>query len=52
LSHLVYAASREDVSHVWIAGRMVVDQGRLTGLDGGELRAKARVWQTRIAELS
>jgi 5-methylthioadenosine/S-adenosylhomocysteine deaminase len=52
LSHLVYAAGREDVSHVWVAGRLTVDQGHLTGLDAGELRAKARAWQTRIAELS
>jgi len=52
LSHLVYAAGREDVSHVWVAGNLVVDQGRLTGLDSGELRAKARAWQTRIADLS
>jgi 5-methylthioadenosine/S-adenosylhomocysteine deaminase len=52
LSHLVYAAGREDVSHVWVAGRMVVDEGRLTGLDEGELRAKARAWQARIAEQS
>ena len=52
LSHLVYVASREDVSHVWVAGRLTVDQGHLTGLDTGELRAKARAWQTRIAEQS
>jgi len=52
LSHLVYAAGREDVSHVWIAGRSVVRDGRLTGLDPGLLRAKARAWQARIAEQS
>jgi len=52
LSHLVYAASREDVSHVWVAGHPAVEQGRLTGLDPDQLRAKARMWQTRIAELS
>jgi 5-methylthioadenosine/S-adenosylhomocysteine deaminase len=52
LSHLVYAAGREDVSHVWVAGRLLVDEGRLTGLDEGELRAKARAWQARIAEQS
>jgi 5-methylthioadenosine/S-adenosylhomocysteine deaminase len=52
LSHLVYAAGRDDVSHVWVAGRLAVDQGRLIGLDAGELRAKARAWQTRIVELS
>jgi 5-methylthioadenosine/S-adenosylhomocysteine deaminase len=52
LSHLVYAAGRDDVSHVWVAGRLAVDQGRLIGLDADELRAKARAWQTRIVELS
>jgi 5-methylthioadenosine/S-adenosylhomocysteine deaminase len=50
ISHLVYAAGREDVSHVWVAGRLLLDQGSLTGLDEGQLRAKARGWQTRIAE--
>jgi 5-methylthioadenosine/S-adenosylhomocysteine deaminase len=49
ISHLVYAAAREDVSHVWVAGRLLLDQGRLTGLDEVQLRAKARGWQTRIA---
>jgi len=50
ISHLVYAATREDVSHVWVAGRLLLAQGRLTGLDEVQLRAKARGWQTRIAE--
>jgi len=49
ISHLVYAAGREDVSHVWVAGRLLLDQGRLTGLDEAQLRARARGWQTRIA---
>ena len=52
VSHLVYAASRHDVTHAWVAGRLVVDQGRFTTLDEGALRAKARAWQARIAELS
>jgi 5-methylthioadenosine/S-adenosylhomocysteine deaminase len=52
ISHLVYAAARDDVSHVWVAGRLLLDQGCLTGLDEGQLRAKARGWQARIAEQS
>ena len=52
VSHLVYAAGREDVSHVWIAGRPLVEDGRLTALDQAQLRAKARAWQARIAEQS
>jgi 5-methylthioadenosine/S-adenosylhomocysteine deaminase len=52
VSHLVYAAGRDDVSHVWIAGRPLVQDGRLSALDAGQLRAKARTWQARIAEQS
>jgi 5-methylthioadenosine/S-adenosylhomocysteine deaminase len=50
VSHLVYAAGREDVSHVWVAGQLLVEQGCLTALDPGLLRVKARAWQTRISE--
>ena len=52
VSHLVYAAGRHDVSHAWVAGRLVLERGRLTTLDEGALRAKARAWQGRIAELA
>ena len=49
-SHLVYAAGRNDVSHVWVEGRMRVDQGRLVDIDEERLRANARAWQLRVAE--
>jgi 5-methylthioadenosine/S-adenosylhomocysteine deaminase len=49
LSHLVYAASREAVTDVWVAGRRLLDQGRLTTLDVGALIAKAHQWQIKIA---
>ncbi|PWT73337.1 MAG: TRZ/ATZ family hydrolase [Proteobacteria bacterium] len=49
-SHLVYAASRDDVSHVWVAGELLMENRRLTTLDESELLAKARSWQARIAE--
>jgi len=29
ISHIVYAAGRENVSHVWVAGRMLVENGAL-----------------------
>jgi len=48
LSHLVYAAGREHVSHVWVNGELLVEDGRLTRLDGEELAAKARYWQEKI----
>ena len=48
LSHLIYTAGREHVSHVWIAGNLVVDSGNLTTIDAREVRAKASYWQARI----
>jgi 5-methylthioadenosine/S-adenosylhomocysteine deaminase len=48
LSHLVYAAGREHVSHVWVRGELLVENGRLTRLDTRELAAKASRWKDRI----
>jgi 5-methylthioadenosine/S-adenosylhomocysteine deaminase len=48
LSHLVYAAGREHVTHVWVNGEMLVANGRLMRLDPGELTAKAVQWKQRI----
>ena len=48
LSHLVYAAGREHVSHVWVNGELLVENGRLTRLDTRELAAKAAYWKERI----
>ena len=48
LSHLVYAAGREHVSHVWVDGEQVVDGGQLTRLDPRELAAKATYWKQKI----
>jgi len=49
-SHVVYAAGRNHVSHVWVEGRMKVDQGQLIGIDEERLRANARAWQLKLAE--
>ena len=48
LSHLVYAAGREHVSHVWVNGELLVENGRLTRLDTRELAAKAAYWKDKI----
>ncbi len=48
LSHLAYVASRRDVTHVWVAGRLVVSDGDLVTLDGGELVARANQWRDRV----
>ncbi|MCC7546130.1 MAG: TRZ/ATZ family hydrolase [Burkholderiales bacterium] len=49
LSHLVYAVGRENVSDVWVSGRRLLDNRRLTTLDEEELAAKAAFWQKRMA---
>ena len=48
VSHLVYAAGREHVTHVWVNGEMLVADGRLTRLEAGEIGAKAAQWKKRI----
>jgi 5-methylthioadenosine/S-adenosylhomocysteine deaminase len=48
LSHLVYAAGREHVSHVWVNGELLVEDGRLTRLDTREIAAKASYWKEKI----
>jgi 5-methylthioadenosine/S-adenosylhomocysteine deaminase len=48
LSHLVYAAGREHVTHVWVDGERTVDSGQLTRLDPRELAAKAAYWKDKI----
>jgi 5-methylthioadenosine/S-adenosylhomocysteine deaminase len=48
LSHLVYAAGREHVTHVWVNGELRVESSRLVGLDAHELRAKAAYWKDKI----
>src|SRR6185437_1974653 len=44
-SHVVYAAGREHVTHVWVEGRAVLAERRLQGLDEEDIRDKAAWWQ-------
>ena len=50
ISTLVYAAGREQVSHVWVNGALRLDNHQLTTLDARELRLTAAVWHTRISQ--
>lgn len=49
VSHLVYAAGREHVSDVWVAGKHVVSQGKIPHIDADSLLRKAREWGARIS---
>ena len=48
VSHLIYAAGREHVSHVWVNGKMLLENGELTTLNPRELKYRATFWQERI----
>ncbi len=48
ISHLVYATSRFQVSHTWVAGRALMENRELTTLDMAEMMDKAAQWQERI----
>jgi 5-methylthioadenosine/S-adenosylhomocysteine deaminase len=48
VSHLVYAAGRENVTHVWVGGQPRLAARRLAGIDEGSLREKARWWQRKL----
>jgi 5-methylthioadenosine/S-adenosylhomocysteine deaminase len=48
-SQLVYAAGRQQVSDVWIAGRRKLAGRVLADMDTDAIRARARAWRERIA---
>jgi 5-methylthioadenosine/S-adenosylhomocysteine deaminase len=48
VSDFVYAAGREHVTHVWVAGEPCLAERRLCRLDEGEIDAKAAWWRKRI----
>jgi 5-methylthioadenosine/S-adenosylhomocysteine deaminase len=50
ISQLIYAAGRDAVSDVWVAGRRLLEDRRLTTLDEGAILARAADWGARIAE--
>ncbi len=48
ISHLAYVAGREQVSHVWVGGELLVEDGCLTRIADAELMEKTRLWQNRL----
>ena len=48
VAQIIYAASRHQVTDVWIAGRHVLDGRQLESLDEPALLASAAAWQERL----
>ncbi len=49
ISQLVYSAGRDQVRHVWVAGEMVVKDGRCLSLDETAIVRRAHQWREKIA---
>ncbi|HEY6642917.1 TRZ/ATZ family hydrolase [Povalibacter sp.] len=47
--NIVHSISRDQVTDVWVAGRRLLADGRLTQMDPVDLMQRARGWQQRIA---
>ena len=49
VSQIVYAASRQQVTDVWVAGRRLLKQRQLTTINSDDLKTKIAVWQQRLS---
>ncbi|OGT57844.1 MAG: N-ethylammeline chlorohydrolase [Gammaproteobacteria bacterium RIFCSPHIGHO2_12_FULL_42_10] len=48
ISQIVYAASRDQVTDVWVAGKQLLKNRQLTTIDEKALLAKVKTWRKRI----
>ena len=48
VSHVIHAAGREHVTHVWVNGECVVKKKHLEKISHGEIYAKAKTWENRF----
>ena len=48
VSQLIYATGRDCVKHLWVAGKHLVNDGKLTRMDEQQLCATAKTWGERI----
>jgi len=49
VSHLIYAASSQQVSHVWVGGQMLLQDAQFLHMDVYDIIDRARHWADRIA---
>jgi 5-methylthioadenosine/S-adenosylhomocysteine deaminase len=47
-SHLVHTVGREQVSHVWVGGKLRVDDGMIVGLDEAALLDRIKLWHNML----
>ena len=47
-SHLIYAIGKEQISHVMVEGKLLLEEGRLTTLDEDSIIDRAEEYKTMI----
>jgi 5-methylthioadenosine/S-adenosylhomocysteine deaminase len=50
VSQLIYAGGRACVEHLWVGGKLLLDDGKLTRLDEQRIIANARAWGAKISQ--
>ena len=48
VSHIVYAANRNQVTDVWVAGKQLLNNRELTSIEEKSVLSKSRDWQEKI----
>ena len=48
ISQIVYAASRQQVTDVWVAGRQLLRQRELTTINCDDLKNRVEIWQGKL----
>lgn len=49
VSQLVYSTRSDQVSHVWVGGRQLINQGKFTSLNTSKITEQTREWQSRLS---
>ena len=49
VSHLIYAASSQQVSHLWVGGRMLMQDKQFLYMDTGDIIDRANFWAKKIS---
>ena len=48
VSQLIYTCNRDHVRHVWVAGKQLLDDRRLTRINEPDVLARVQAWAERI----
>jgi 5-methylthioadenosine/S-adenosylhomocysteine deaminase len=49
VSHLIYVAGREHVTHVWVDGQLKLNDRKLVDLEPDDLTARATYWRNKLS---